>query len=78
MQSAIETYKKGTITAKLRLGDNPPCSAIKRFVVRADEKLTAFVELESSDPSTGTFYRHRNFDDFRFEFGAEPRISRRM
>jgi hypothetical protein len=29
------------------LGDNLPCAAIKRFVVRADEKLTAFVELES-------------------------------
>src|SRR6476646_2383790 len=40
-------YKKDTVTAKLRLGDNPPCAAIKRFVVRVDEKLTAFVELES-------------------------------
>ena len=78
MQSAIETYKKGTITAKLRLGDNLPCAAIKRFVVRADEKLTAYVELEISGPSTGTFYRHRKLDDFRFEFGPQLRISRRM
>jgi hypothetical protein len=40
----------------------------KRFVVRADEKPTAFVELESVIRRLAPFYRRRKLDDFRFEF----------
>jgi hypothetical protein len=36
----------------------------KRFVVHADEKLTAFVELESAIPLYPRDPRSRRFDDF--------------
>jgi hypothetical protein len=36
------------------------CNDGKRFVVRADEKLTAFVELEAATPVSGNA-RHKNY-----------------
>jgi hypothetical protein len=41
----------------------------KRFVVHADDKLTAFLELESAIRRLAHFERCRKLDDFRFEFG---------
>jgi hypothetical protein len=41
----------------------------KRFVVPTDEKLTAFIELESVIHRTISFWRHRKFDNFPFEIG---------
>jgi len=40
----------------------------KRFVARAEEKLTAFLELESAIRRLAHFERCRKLDDFRFEF----------
>jgi hypothetical protein len=36
---------------------------VKRFVVRADEKLTAFVELESAIKSRGSLHRAGLFSE---------------
>ena len=41
----------------------------KRFVVRADEKLTAFLELESAIRRATTFSDRRKLDNFLFEIG---------
>ena len=41
----------------------------KRFLVRSNEKLTAFLELESAIRRLAHFERCRKLDDFRFEFG---------
>jgi hypothetical protein len=40
--SATDSYGRAIFTADAHRGDG------KRFVVRADEKLTAFIELESA------------------------------
>jgi hypothetical protein len=40
--SAIDSLGRTTFIADARRGDN------RRFIVRADERLTAFVELESA------------------------------
>ena len=41
----------------------------KRFVVHADEKLTAFLELESAIRRATTFSDRRKLDNFLFEIG---------
>jgi hypothetical protein len=41
----------------------------KRFVVHADEKLTAFMKIESAIRRRLPFGRRRKLDDFYFEFG---------
>jgi hypothetical protein len=40
-----------------------------RFVVHADEKLTAFLELESAISRATTFSDRRKLDNFLFEIG---------
>jgi hypothetical protein len=41
----------------------------KRFVVRPDEKLTAFLELESAISRATTFSDRGKLDNFLFEIG---------
>ena len=41
----------------------------KRFIVRADEKLTAFLDLESTISRATAFSDRRKLDNFLFEIG---------
>ena len=45
------------------------CDEGNRFVVRANEKLTAFIELESAIRRATTFSDRRKLDNFLFEIG---------